>query len=148
LNAKDILDYYNEKSKELDPASPEAKQLKQRVENLIRKLHQGEEVTKEDLKMSFTRPSVTKNVEYVKDYRRTIQLTQLEKASARVEVMFEQRLKSETDESKIAKIRSYYFDMKKKISDVKAAMEGSKDISKNISDINGILEKAADFIKK
>lgn len=148
LSDKDILDFYNDQSMELKPDSIEAKQLRQRVENLIRKLHQGDFVTREDLKMSFTRPSVTRNVEYVKDYRRTIQLAQLEKSINKIEAMFEQRLKIENNEKNINDIRKHYFDMKKKISDQKAAMEGVKDITKQINDINSILENAADFIKK
>ncbi len=148
LDANDLLNFYNETAKNLQPGSREMKNLHQRVENLIRRLHEGESITKNDLKMSASRPEMPKNVEYVKDYRRTIQMTQLEKAIGRVTYLFDQRIKTEKDESKIAEIRSYYFDMKNKISDIKSGMEGVKDISKPISDINVVLQNATDFIKK
>lgn len=148
LDAKDILSFYNEQSATMQPGSPELKNLHKRIENLIRRLHDGEHITKEDLKMTAARPEMPKNVEYVKDYRRTIQLTQLEKAIGRVVQLFDDRIKNEKSESKIAEIRSYYFDMKSKISDLKSAMDETKDISKIISDINSILQNATDFIKK
>lgn len=148
LDSKDILNFYNEQSQNLKPGSPELKQLHSRVENLIRRLHEGEAITKEDLKMTAVRPAITKPTEYVKDYRRTVQLAQLEKAISKVVFAFDDRLKHEKDESKIAKIKSYYFDMKNKISDIKASMEEVKDISKQISDINVLLKNASDFIKK
>ena len=148
LNSKDILDFYNAESQKFEPGSPELKTLQQNVSGLINKLHQGENVTKQDLKMSFTRPMATKRPEYVKDYRRTILMSRLNKDINKVEQMFESRIKSESDEGKIAKIRSYYFDMKRNVSDLLVEMDKTKDIQPLISDINVLLTKASDFIKK
>ena len=148
LNSKDILDFYNEKAAELKPGSNELKKLHQSVESLIRRLHQGESITKDDLRILSTRPIASPRTEYVKDYRRTIQLSQLEKSIGRVVYLFEEKIKNEKDESKIALIKNYYFDMKNKIADLKLGLDESKDISKIISDINVILQNAADFIKK
>ena len=148
LDSKDILNYYNEHAKDFKPGSPELKRLHQKIESLIQKLHNNEVVTEEDLKSSGARPTPAKNVEYVKDYRRMIQTTQLDKAIGRVIYLFDQRLKSEKDQAKIAEIRRFYFDMKNRISELKSVMDEQKDISGTISDINAILENAADFIKK
>ena len=84
----------------------------------------------------------------MKDYRRTILMSRLNKDINKVEQMFESRIKSESDEGKIAKIRSYYFDMKRNVSDLLVEMDKTKDIQPLISDINVLLTKASDFIKK
>ena len=148
LNAHDILEFYNEQSAKLEPGSASLKTLQVNVNGLIRRLHNGENVTREDLKMSFTRPSVINKDKHVKDYRRMILESKVNRDVARVEQMFESRLKSEHNVPKISEIRKYYFDMKKKISDLKIAMDEAKDIQPIISDINALLEKAVDFIKK
>ena len=148
LNSRDILDFYNEQAAKLDPGSKEMKVLQNNVNGLIHRLHSGDNITKEDLKMSFTRPSVINKDKHIKDYRRMILESKLNRDIARVEQMFETRLKSEHDVPKISELRKYYFDMKKKVSDLKMAMDDAKDVQPIISDINSILEKAADFIKK
>lgn len=148
LTAGDILNFYNEKSKTLKPGSVELKNLTHHVNDLIRKLHDGETVTKEDLEESHVQLPPAKNVEHVKDYRRMILLSGLEKNINKVEALFEQRMKTETDEIKIAQIKKEYFALKNSISEMREKLDEATNIQPIINDINKLLEKASDFIKK
>lgn len=148
ITSQDILKFYNENIKDLKPGSQESKQLIQKTENLINRLHSGESITQKDLEMNFAKPIEVKNVEHVKDYRRMILLSGIEKKINAMEIEFEQRLKSETDEANISKIKNYYFSLGDSISNIKEKIDETKDIQPLISDINELLEKAKDFIKK
>jgi len=148
LSAQDVLNFYNDKSQSMDPGSQELKGLVHQVNDLIRKIHDGDTVTKEDLLATTKILPTTQKMSPVKDYRKMILLTGLEKKINAVEILFEERLKAETDESKVAVIRKQYFDLKNAVSLAKEKIDETKDIQPIISDINKLIENASDFIKK
>lgn len=148
LSQQDILTFYNEKSKDLADNSPEKKRLVSHVNQLIQKLHDGETVTKADLMAAPIEFQTMPSSEPIRDYRKTIMLSRVKKNIYQVESLFEQRLKTEKDENRIAAIRGYYFELKEQLSDQQIKLEEAKDVQPIINDINSILQKAADFIKK
>jgi hypothetical protein len=148
LSQKDILDFYNEKSKDLPDNSPEKKRLISHVNQLIQKMQDGETITKSDLLAAPIEFPVMPSSEPIKDYRKTIMLSRVKKNIYQIESLFEQRMKTEKDEGKISAIRQYYFDLKEQLSDQQIRLEEAKDVQPIIKDINQILENAANFIKK